>query len=428
MEIDKLFAICLYDGNVRGTLKEQFYIGRITHISSEYIFAQFENLNASASKILFGESVQPNKIDTFVLIDNRTNILLGKVNQIKLKDTDSVHTSLNQNDDETIYPIEKISIVGSVQISEEKNDIEIKFGGFENPGLTDKVYACPDKIIEKFNSAIYRISPTPENSICFGKFYNSGNQFRISLDDLYQQHLLTVGSTNSGKSTTFLSIMEKSIQKGVKYLILDPTGEYSDSFEGLHVSKYRLGEYLDDGLYVENGTISITQWCEIVNTNSESQPAALNEAIHMLKETDGVVKYIDEEATEIQKIQDSNEHFNNDFDFSLLPEQLVQYASKIKGKKYIKDDFKLGTVTYLIEKIRLLQSNKYFMEIFNNHNKESNSLRNTLKSFYKNNQSVYIDCSNIDDASVMAVFISILIDIIFKDVQDNIVENPFVIY
>lgn len=120
MEIDKLFAICLYDGNVRGTLKEQFYIGRITHISSEYIFAQFENLNASASKILFGESVQPNKIDTFVLIDNRTNILLGKVNQIKLKDTDSVHTSLNQNDDETIYPIEKISIVGSVQISEEK--------------------------------------------------------------------------------------------------------------------------------------------------------------------------------------------------------------------------------------------------------------------------------------------------------------------
>lgn len=47
---------------------------------------------------------------------------------------------------------------------------------------------------------------------------------------LFDKHLMIIGAANSGKSTSALSILDKLISKNIRVLIIDPTGEYKDSF------------------------------------------------------------------------------------------------------------------------------------------------------------------------------------------------------
>lgn len=426
MRIDELFK-CI-DENIS---KEYYYIGRTTQIFPDCIYIQFENLNVSSSRILVGDYIQPSNIKEYVIIDNYSSLLVGRIEQIKLKDSDNVHQSLNQADDEAIYPTAKIQIIGTIS-NDIQNDIQVDFGSFIKPTLTTKVYACPNKIVNKINSNLYRINPRENSSISFGDLYN-GDEFNIAIDDLYQQHLMIVGSTNSGKSTTALSIIEKSIQKRVKYLILDPTGEYSESFNNKeNVCQYTLGK----DFCVDNGYIRIKQWCDMFSANDSSQPASLDKAIRTLKKQHNVYEYAEKTPDTVEKDlnENSSEYEYNNFDISLLAEQMRKQSVDIKNNKYVYSDFKLSTNLYLIDKIELMTNNTNFMSIFNDSDQtddSKNTLQEVLKEFYTNdNKSLYIDCSKINDINVASTFISILIDTIFNDLfnKDDNKITPFVLY
>lgn len=435
MKIDNIFNFNVESVDIS---KENYYIGKVTQIFSDSIYMQFENLNVSAPKILIGDCIQSSKISTYVIIDSFPNPLVGKIEQIKLKDSDNVHQSLNKLDDETIYPTGKIQIIGKIFIDKGNKEINVKFGCFNMPNLTDKIYSCPNNIIKKIDLNLCRtkLNYNVQNYISFSKFHN-GNKFNIPIDDLYQQHLMIVGSTNSGKSTTALSIMNESIHNGVKYLILDPTGEYSESFGQDNLKKYVDSYTLGKDLHVENGYIQIKQWCDIFNANTNSQPAFLDEAIRILKiqhkknKGQEILKYIgrpyyEVNKTENQSINDcKHEHFN----IQLLAEQIRERSVKINKDHYELDYFKLSNNLYLIDKIKLFLNDSNFMNIFDD--KKGYSLTDVLKKFYNNDKSLYINCSKINDG-VVAVFISILVDKIFSHIQEfektKNPLNPFVFY
>lgn len=65
-----------------------------------------------------------------------------------------------------------------------------------------------------------------------------------------------VGTTNSGKSTSALSILDKLIEENKKMLIIDPTGEYRDSFSEQEVKKLNLGV----DTIVSPSKLSMQQW------------------------------------------------------------------------------------------------------------------------------------------------------------------------
>lgn len=427
MKIDELFKDS-EDSNV----KENYYIGKVTQIFSNSVYIQFENLNTSSSRIFLGDYLRPGKVGEYVIIDNFPLPLVGKIEQIKLKDSDNVHQSLKSADDETIYPTGKIQIIGTVNIIDD--EVKVEFDGFKVPELAQKVYVCSNKIVKAIDATFYRKKPEENNSISFCNFHD-GDKFQIAVDDLYQQHLMIVGSTNSGKSTSALSIIDKSLKRGVKYLILDPTGEYSGSFDSYeNVNNYTLGE----DLHVENGYIRIAQWCDMIGTNSDSQPATLNKAITGLKiqhqkGEDDVYKYAGKEMysveNEILEFENQYENFN----VSLLGKQVKEQSvelQKNKGTKYQRSEFKFNTNMYLIDKINLLVNDNEFMEIFNStSNKiESKSLQSVLKEFYFNEKSLYINCSKINNINVMSVFISILIDTVFTNSLKLKERKSFVIY
>lgn len=71
-----------------------------------------------------------------------------------------------------------------------------------------------------------------ENKLSPFATYLNMNEEEVSLSPstLFNHHLLVVGATNSGKSTSALSILDKMITEKKKVLIIDPTGEYYNSF------------------------------------------------------------------------------------------------------------------------------------------------------------------------------------------------------
>lgn len=428
MKIDELYTD-LRDNKV----KDNYYIGKVTQIFPDSVYIQFENLNTSSSKIFLGDYLRPGKVGEYVVIDDFPYPLIGKIEQIKLKDSDNVHQSLKNADDEAIYPTGKIQIIGTVNIIGDK-EVKVEFDGFKVPELAEKVYVCSNKITEAIDATLYRKKPKESNSISFCNFHD-GDKFQIAVDDLYQQHLMIVGSTNSGKSTSALSIIEKSIKKGVKYLILDPTGEYSGSFNSYeNVNNYTLGE----DLHVENGYIRIAQWCDMIGTNSDSQPATLNKAITGLKiqhqkGEDNVYRYAGKEMHIVENTILEFENQYENFDVSLLGKQIKEQSVELpknKGTKYQRSEFKFNTNMYLIDKVNLLINDNEFMKIFNFTGNEigSKSLQSVLKEFCFNENSLYINCSKINNISVMSVFISILIDTVFSNTLECEVRKSFVFY
>lgn len=91
---------------------------------------------------------------------------------------------------------------------------------------------------------------------------------------------MAIGTTNSGKSTSSLSILDKLIKNDKKLLIIDPTGEYFNSFnENDNITKLNLG--IDTIL--DTGRLSFSQWATLFETNDSTQPAVLADAIKSLR-------------------------------------------------------------------------------------------------------------------------------------------------
>ena len=77
---------------------------------------------------------------------------------------------------------------------------------------------------------------TKNKSFNFGKLYHIGNEedVDVSLDtELLTQHTLITGSTGSGKSNAIYLLIDKIVQQGKNFLIIEPVkGEYKNVFGG----------------------------------------------------------------------------------------------------------------------------------------------------------------------------------------------------
>ncbi|HFR4006095.1 TPA: ATP-binding protein, partial [Streptococcus suis] len=88
-----------------------------------------------------------------------------------------------------------------------------KLPGTHIVGLTDKVYIADRNIIEHFVSSI-EVKPNSEKKLSsFSNLSLNSQNYPISFQPrtLFDRHLLTIGTTNSGKSTSALSILDKLI-------------------------------------------------------------------------------------------------------------------------------------------------------------------------------------------------------------------------
>lgn len=414
--------------------KNDFYLGMISEVYKNSSVVQVENLSWLKFRKIRKELLVPNTINFLVIVESVLGIYLGEVYHSKLPSSDSVHNALLREHSEKIYPELSLDIIGVMS----NNSKKFKLSGFSTVGLTDKVYIANKRIVDIYLKSIElkdEDSKNPEIKLTsFAKFSSLPSE-EVSLrpSTLFDRHLMAIGTTNSGKSTSSLSILDKLIENDKKVLIIDPTGEYSNSFnKNENIIKLNLG--IDTIL--DTGRVSFSQWATLFETNDSTQPAVLADAIKSLRYQkkmgiNDVYQKNGKTPTEVSKAMSSLSIQDISFDMSLLSRQITEEAVEISRdmKTYIAGSFQFNQKQWLVQKVEYKISNTKLSDFFSPKTKTKTDLIEKIDSFLKNDiRSLYINTSTIGTSDSIGGMIVELIStyIIDSKKKDNIAFVMFI--
>lgn len=415
--------------------KSHFFLGRIIQVNRDYCVVQVENNSLLSHRLLANEILDPNSINYNVVIENEKGLFLGEVFSNNLGLNDKAKKSVFSANDDLATPCIYVNLIGL----KEKSDELFNLPGNSTVGISDKVYVANSKVDEcyldsiDFNNHKSNSKDAP-NVITVGKYLTSNQEdVKLNVNSLFNRHLLVVGATNSGKSTSSLSILNSLVEKKKKVLLIDPTGEYKDSFNNKEFKKVTLGE--DCCIYTKD--VSIAQFGKLFNVNSNSQGPALADAITSLrllkkkKLTEDCYKKagktLDKVCEELAELDDDS----TDFDLEKLPNQLVQesVALDTKTSRYRLDNFRKNSNDYLIRKIKFWIKNKKLAKIFSSPapTNSTTNLFDVIDNFLNNQtSSLYINASQLGLVSELG---SVVIDLIcYHILQRQDKFNPFVFF
>lgn len=404
--------------------KNNFYLGMISQVNRGSSVIQVENLSLFNHRKIKEEILIPSTINYLVLIDSVQGLFLGEIFQSKVSNSAGVHNSLNYADSESVYPEVSVNVVGLIR----SGDYNFKLPGFLTVGITDKVYIANNNVIQKYLDSI-EIKKNSETVLSsFATFSNLNNQ-KISLkpSTLFDRHLMAVGTTNSGKSTSALSILDKLIQDKKKVLIIDPTGEYNESFTNDEINKLHLG--IDTVLSV--GTLSIQQWAMLFETNDATQPAFLADAIKSLRfqkrnQKLGVYKKDKMNVSTVDSDMASVTFNDTDFDLHDLAAQISEETNQIdKNNNYISNTFQFNQKQWLTQKVQYKLDNTSLSTFFSADNDKWNLLNQIDNFLLEGEKSLYIDASNIATGDGVG---GMIVDLISNYIINKKGILPFVLF
>lgn len=404
--------------------KSNFYLGLISGVFREKSYVQIENLELLNHRKLRFDEVIPNTINFLVVIDSVKGLFIGEVYQSKVNSSDSVHESMNYGEKENIYPEIAINVIGVLEGD------KFKLAGFKTVGIADKVYIANHDLIMNYIKSVeinnYEEQKPLKN---LAKISNFNDEFlTLKPNTLFDRHLLVIGTTNSGKSTSSLSILDKLIVSNKKILIIDPTGEYKDSFKDEEIKKLTLG--INTTLPV--GKISMAQWELIFETNENSQGAILGKAIQALRyqNKNGNKGPLNKEGEFVKEINDklaSLEIMDTSFEIKDLPAQILKESVQLdkKGEKYVYNSFSANINNWLYEKVQYVLQNTSLTNFFDDDTEKN--LLTKFNYFMTCNESLYIDSSEIGTTDGVGAMI---IDIIsnYAINNKNTYMRPFAMY
>ena len=414
--------------------KNDFYLGMISEVYKKSSVVQVENLSWLKFRKIRKELLVPNTINFLVIVESVLGIYLGEVYHSKLPSSDSVHNALLREHSEKIYPELSLDIIGVMS----NNSKKFKLSGFSTVGLTDKVYIANKRIVVIYLKSIEVKDEDPKNPeiklTSFAKFSSLPSE-EVSLrpSTLFNRHLMAIGTTNSGKSTSSLSILDKLIKNDKKLLIIDPTGEYFNSFnENDNITKLNLG--IDTIL--DTGRLSFSQWATLFETNDSTQPAVLADAIKSLRYqkkigSNDVYQKNGKALIEVSQAMSSLSIQDTSFDMSLLSRQIAEEAVEISRdmKTYIAGSFQFNQKQWLVQKVEYKISNTKLSDFFSPKTKAKTDLIEKIDSFLKNDiHSLYINTSTIGTSDSIGGMIVELIStyIIDSKKKDNIAFVMFI--
>lgn len=399
----------------------------ISQVYRSNVVLQVENLSLLNNRKIKNEVLIPNTINFFVVVDSAYGLFLGEIYQSKILGTNSLHQTKSDEKKEKVFPELCIDIIGLLG-----SDEKIRLPGFKTVGLTDKVYLANKELVKKYLSSIevnqYKGQVPLEKLAMIGNF--DTQYLNLQANTLFDRHLMAIGTTNSGKSTSALSILDKLVSSRKKVLLIDPTGEYKNCFsEEDFVTSLTLGE--DATLPV--GKVQMSQWERVFETNENTQGATLSKAIQSLRyqkktnQSEILVK-------DNQSVSDINEKITTltrqdvDFDLALLPKQIQAEAVQLdrNGTNFTSSSFNVNVNNWLLEKVQYVLENTA-LENFFVANKDTDLLEK-IDSFLSDENSLYIDASKIATSDGIGSMVIDLICNYIIDKKKDEIKTPFVMY
>ena len=406
--------------------KNNFYLGLISQVSRDNVVLQVENLSLFNNRKIKQEILIPNTINFFVVIDSAYGIFLGEVYQSKVLGIDSLHKSKSDEKKITVFPEINIDIIGLLG-----NDEKFKLSGFKTVGITDKVYLANKILVKKYLASIevnkYEGQKLLKNLAKIGNF--DAEFMDLQPNTLFDRHLMAIGTTNSGKSTSALTILDRLLKLNKKVLIIDPTGEYKSAFSNKEIEKLTLGV----DTFLSTKYVSEMEWIRLFGIeHNANQSSVLAEAIISLKFqfSQRVSEPLKKEGEKLSLIKGKlNEYVgkNSPFNLELLEEQVKNEAVKDRNGDYVKDGNLYNALLWLLQIISFYKEQTRLITFFReDSNKE---LFSKIDGFLskRRKKSLYIDFSQIGvSENIGLVIIDLISNHILNKQREEI--DPFVMY
>ncbi len=409
---------------------QDYYLGTITQVYRSNCIAQVDNPAVMSDRSKFGKAFLPNSINYFVVIDSTVGIFLGEVfeNKASRKNIFEITTMFEDEIPNDYHEI----VIDTIALMTPESDT-FNLAGFSTLGITDKVYIATDEVYKIFMRSLEFTAGNEEALPPFATYLNRAKaDVSLRPSTLFNRHMMCIGATNSGKSTTALAILDKVVSTRRKALIIDPTGEYRNAFSDDEITKLTLGV----DTTISPGKITMEQWEKLFETENSSQGAVLSEAITSLRymKKIGDTSYyakVGESIDEVQENLASVSKDDTDFNIELLPEQIQQESVCEPDRdnnynfRYRYDSLKANSNASLIQKIQYQMTNTRFLKFFSN-DPEMYNLLDVIEDFvHLPEASLYIDTSTLGASEGIG---GMVVDLVSNFVisRDNIC--PFVFF
>lgn len=222
----------------KGLLRPELFIGILSSVSSQAVRFNLENAGSPSGAHFLGGRYGKGEVAEFVLIEGQINLLLGRVVEIHLPESerhavDAAHSKVADLD-----AVGTIQLLGSVAM----DSLRVTAGVESYPRLGDRVYAAPHNFVANLPS-LMEPEGSPESKVLLrlGSIDVAlESPVSIRPEKLFGRHCAILGATGGGKSWTTARIIEECIRYKTKIILLDATGEYR-GFTGNSVAHFHLG-------------------------------------------------------------------------------------------------------------------------------------------------------------------------------------------
>lgn len=417
MNIDHVFQRSAHEAGTVNLDKSNYYLGTISEVSAAAATIQIENLSILQGRIFQRESFVPGGMNYMIIVASENGIFIGRVKRNAIKDSESIHVLMKTGKLDAIYPQTAAEMLAYIPPF---MDV-FRPTGFSSVAIHDKVYLAPEEVITRYYQSLEVLdSAKGERSLIPFATLAVKSNLKIGFKPatLFSRHLMIIGSTGSGKSTSALSILDKASNDGEKILIIDPTGEYKDTFDENEIDKLHLGE----DTCIVPGSVSIDQWIDLLQASPGIQAPSLMNAILALRfqwKNDLKGEVYQKIGTTFAQIETNMANLSSEdtnFNFTCLEQQMLQES--VSEKKYSngeleKDYFKANANRPLVERLQQFQQSPMFRKLFAD--ASQNSLTERLDAFFEGKRSLYVDASTINSGDQVG---QLIVDFICRRIEE----------
>lgn len=226
------------DSFPKGLLRPELFIGVLCSVSAQAVRFNLRGAGSPSGSHFLGGRYGKGEVGEFVLIEGQTNLLLGRVVETHLPESERRAVEASHAKVRNLDAVGTIQLLGSVAM----DTLRVTAGVESYPRLGDRIYAAPHKFVSELPSLMEPDEAEESKVLLRLGSIDVALESTVSIrpEKLFGRHCAILGATGGGKSWTTARVIEECLRYKTKIILLDATGEYR-GFSGAHVSHVHLG-------------------------------------------------------------------------------------------------------------------------------------------------------------------------------------------